>query len=104
MSELKTPKTEEEKTEIAKSYLEKRGWVVARSKSATEESMNKYAPLHLVTKPTLTTEEAAFYLNRKPQTLRGWSMDSTSSPIKPISIAGRNAWRTEDVRRLMCSS
>jgi len=37
---------------------------------APQQATGQYMPLKQVTKPNLTTAEAAFYLNRRPQTLR----------------------------------
>lgn len=63
-------RTEEEKVNLCKRFLEGRGWVVTRPQAAAEESVNRFPPLAHVTKPMLTTAEAAFCLNRKSQTLR----------------------------------
>lgn len=41
---------------------------------------------------TLTTEEAAPTINRRPQTLRKWAC-LENGPIRPIRINGRLAWR-----------
>ena len=94
-------RTEEEKVNLCKRFLENRGWVVTRPQAVAYESGNRFPPLAHVTKPMLTTEEAAFYLNRKAQTLRAWACKSGVGPIQPISIGGRNGWRTEDVRKLV---
>ena len=48
----------------------------------------------------LPTSEAAFHLNRAPQTLRIWAMNG-SGPIQPIRIGGRLAWPVADIRKLM---
>ena len=61
---------------------------------------SSYPALELVTKPTLTTSEAAYYLNRRPQTLRGWAC-LENGPVRPIRINGRLAWKTDDLRRLL---
>jgi len=59
--------------------------------------------LEEITRPTVTTEEAAFYLNRRPQTLRTWAMREDGL-IKPIRINGRLAWQVSDIKRIMCVS
>lgn len=56
-------------------------------------------PLEQITKPTLTTEEAAYYTNRKPQTLRAWAC-LENGPIRPIRINGRLAWPTNVVKKI----
>ena len=60
----------------------------------------QYLPLELVNKPNLTTAECAFYLNRQPQTLRGWAC-LENGPIRPIRINGRLAWSVEALRGLL---
>jgi len=32
-----------------------------------------FCPLEQVTRPTVPTDQAAYYLNRQPQTLRAWA-------------------------------
>ncbi len=58
-----------------------------------------FPPLHLVTKPNLTTEEAAAALNRRPQTLRAWAC-LENGPIRPLRINSRLAWPTASVKAL----
>lgn len=59
-----------------------------------------FPPLDAVTKPNLTTPEAAYYTDRKPQTLRGWACHE-DGPIRPRRINGRLAWPTDEVKRLV---
>ena len=58
----------------------------------------QFTPLELVTRPTLTTEEAAYYLNRKPQTLRSWASAEPKGAIRPHRIMGRLAWPVAAIR------
>jgi hypothetical protein len=69
----------------------------------TKEIFQPMPSLEDVTKPMLTTDEAAYYLNRKPQTLRLWSCDAHHhpGPIAPMRINGRLGWRTKDVKALL---
>jgi hypothetical protein len=60
----------------------------------------QYAPLEQVTKPNLTTAELAYYLNRAPQTLRGWACRSGTGPMKPKRIGGILAWSTVEAKTL----
>jgi hypothetical protein len=60
----------------------------------------QYIPIGEVRKPNLTTDEAAFYLNRRPQTLRLWACRE-SSELRPIRVNGRLAWRLSDVKSLV---
>jgi hypothetical protein len=59
-----------------------------------------FPPLEQVTRPTVSTDQAAYYLNRQPQTLRAWACLETG-PIRPIRINGRLAWRVADMRALL---
>ena len=56
-------------------------------------------PLELITKSVLTTQEASYYLNRQPQTLRCWAMKQ--HPIRAINVNGRLGWRVSDIKRLV---
>lgn len=92
-------KSEYEKIQIAKAFLEKRGWTVTKSSAASVDAVSKFPPIQMVTKPILSTAEAAFYLNRQPQTLRLWAC--YGGPIAPLNIGGRLAWKTQDIRNLL---
>jgi hypothetical protein len=56
-------------------------------------------PLGQVNRPNLRTEEAAFYLNRRPQTLRAWAC-LENGPIRPRRIGGLLAWPTVEIKAL----
>lgn len=56
--------------------------------------------LELVTKPNLTTAETAYYLNRRPQTLRGWAC-LENGPVRPVRINGRLAWPVAEIKRVL---
>lgn len=58
-----------------------------------------FPPLALVTRPNLTTAETAYYLNRRPQTLRGWAC-LENGPLRPTRINGLLAWSTATVKAL----
>ena len=60
----------------------------------------KFIPIDQVTRPILTTEEAAFYLNRKSQTLRCWAMREDGL-LQPVRINGRLGWKVADIRALI---
>ena len=72
-----------------------------REASATQQSFTeKYLPLAQVSRPNLTTNEAAFYLNRSAQTLRIWACRSGTGPIRPRRVGGLLAWPTAEVKAL----
>lgn len=64
------------------------------------DSSVSYPPLEAVTRPAVTTGEAAFYLNRQPQTLRGWACQE-NGPIRPRRVGGRLAWDVSELKRLL---
>ena len=49
---------------------------------------------------SVDTAQCAIYLNRKPQTLRGWACHK-DGPLQPTSVHGRLAWRVADIRRCL---
>lgn len=59
-----------------------------------------YPPLDAVTAPAVPTPQAAYYLGRQPQTLRGWACLETG-PIKPLRVHGRLAWPVAAIRALV---
>ena len=67
-------------------------------RAATEPQ--HFPPLELVTRATVPTEQAAYYLNRRPQTLRGHACKE-DGPIRPIRINGRLAWPVSELRRVL---
>jgi hypothetical protein len=65
----------------------------------TASATQQFLPLEQVTRPNLKTEEAAYYLNRRPQTLRAWAC-LENGPLRPIRIGGLLAWNTAEVKEL----
>lgn len=59
-----------------------------------------FQPLESVTRPTVPTDAAAYYLDRKPQTLRGWACHD-DGPLRPIRVYGRLAWPVSELRRVL---
>jgi hypothetical protein len=59
-----------------------------------------YPSLHAETRAVVSTDCAAYHLNRKPQTLRGWACRD-DGPIRPVRCNGRLGWPTADLRRLV---
>ena len=72
----------------------------ADTRSAVTEPQ-QFPLLEQVNRPTVPTEQAAHYLNRRPQTLRTWAMNSGTGPVSCIRINGRLAWPVADIRRLL---
>ena len=60
----------------------------------------QFPPLESVTRPTVDTAAAAYYLNRKPQTCRAWACRE-NGPLRTIRISGRLAWPVSELRRVL---
>ena len=61
---------------------------------------SQFAPLGHETRTAISTNEAAFHLGRKPQTLRKWACYE-DGPLRPVRINGRLAWRVADLNRVL---
>ena len=57
-------------------------------------------PLEDETRAALPTADAAYHLNRAPQTLRMWACYE-DGPLRPIRINGRLAWPVSEIRRVL---
>ncbi len=62
--------------------------------------MAKFVPLENLTRPAVTTREAAYYLNRSPQTLYIWACKE-EGPIRPQRVHGRLAWSVAELKKLL---
>ena len=60
----------------------------------------QFIPLEQETRPTVPTDAAAFYLNRKPQTLRAWACLENGA-LRPVRICGRLAWNVAEIKSLL---
>jgi hypothetical protein len=65
----------------------------------TTATIQQFPPLESVTRPTVETSAAAYYLNRKPQTMRIWAL--TGHPIMPRRVNGRLAWPVSEIKKLL---
>ena len=79
--------------------------VAAISRAATPRNgaeTPKFPPLENISRPTLTTQEAAHYLNLQPQTLRSWACFETYPiGLRPVRIRKRLGWPTAQIRRVL---
>lgn len=69
----------------------------ARTSASAETG---FPPLEAVTKPTVDTAACAYYLNRRPQTMRIHACRETG-PIRPVRVNGRLAWPVAELRKLL---
>lgn len=60
----------------------------------------QFPPLESVTRSMVPTEQAGYYLNRRPQTLRAWAC-LENGPLRPIRINGRLAWPVSELKRVL---
>lgn len=67
---------------------------------ATIENNPYYPLIETITRPTVDTAAAAYYLNRKQQTLRTWACFETGA-VRPLRINGRLAWPVAELRRVL---
>lgn len=72
----------------------------AKAKTMQDQTSKQYPTLESVTRPTVDTAAAAYYLNRQPQTLRCWAVYQDGA-INPIRISGRLAWKVSDLKRVL---
>ena len=62
----------------------------------------QFPPLELVNRPTVPTGQAAYYLMRRPQTLRGWACaEDAPGGLRPVRINGRLAWPVAGIRAVL---
>lgn len=60
----------------------------------------RFPALDQETRSHVPTDQAAYYLSRRPQTLRAWSCDE-DGPLRPIRVNGRLAWSVAQIRELL---
>lgn len=60
----------------------------------------EFPPLENETRLAVDTAAAAYYLNRRPQTLRGWAC-AEDGPIRPFRVNGRLAWRVAEIKAVL---
>jgi hypothetical protein len=63
------------------------------------ENPQQFPPLELETRTLVPTANAAFYLLRQQQTMRGWACFE-DGPLRPLRINGRLGWPVAEIRRL----
>jgi hypothetical protein len=62
----------------------------------------QYPPLPTVTRTHVDTAAAAYYLNRRPQTLRGWaSAETFPDGLRPVRVNGRLAWSVAAIKAVI---
>lgn len=64
------------------------------------KNQNQYQPLADESRSHISTSEAAFHLNLKPQTLRVWACYQ-NGPIVPVKLQNRLVWSVAKIRSLL---
>lgn len=68
----------------------------------TKSAIQPFPPLEAVSRPTVPTDQAAYYLNRRPQTMRGWaSEEKYPEGLRPVRINGRLGWPVAGIRAVL---
>ena len=70
------------------------------SEALASHNQQIFPPLESVTRPTVPTDAAAFYLNRRPQALCAWACLENGA-LRPVRINGRLAWNVSEIRNLL---
>ena len=65
-----------------------------------QATASTFPPLAQEQRTHVDTAATAYYLTRRPQTLRGWACHE-DGPLRPVRIMGRLAWPVADIRRLL---
>jgi len=65
-----------------------------------QQEVKNFTPLESETRTAIPTEDAAYHLNRKSQTLRAWACLENGA-IRPVRINGRLAWKVSDIKALL---
>lgn len=69
--------------------------------TTTLPAATQYPPLAQENRTHVTTEHAAYLLNRRPQTLRCWAIYENKGPLRPVRVNGRLAWPVSEIRRAL---
>lgn len=72
----------------------------ATTSASATTGHQQFPPLELENRPAVATEQAAYYLNRRPQTMRVWAC-MENGPLRPTRINGRLAWPVSELRRVL---
>ena len=73
------------------------------STEARQQAAQQYTPLAQVQRTHVDTNAAAHYLNRRPQTLRGWHCHGSfpTNVLRPVVLNGRLAWNVAAIKSVM---
>ncbi len=61
--------------------------------------VEQFPDLRTEQRPAVDTATAAYWLSRRPQTMRIWAL--TGHPIMPRRVNGRLAWPVTEIKHLL---
>ena len=68
--------------------------------SGSSKVHGTFPPIDGEARSHVETATAAYWLNRKPQTLRAWASQE-NGPLRPTRVHGRLAWSVSEIRTIM---
>ena len=73
------------------------------STEARQQAAQQFTPLAQVQRTHVDTNAAAHYLNRRPQTLRGWHCHGAfpADGLRPLVLNGRLSWSVAAIKSVM---
>ena len=73
------------------------------STEARQQAAQQFTPLAQVQRTHVDTNAAAHYLNRRPQTLRGWHCHGAfpADGLRPLVLNGRLGWPVAGIKAVM---
>jgi len=86
---------------LSEAYPDLLAQLSERLSAAPDTTPAPYPPLSAITRPTVPTAQAAYYLDRAPQTLRMWAMKDGAGPVRPLRVHGILAWPVAELRRVL---
>lgn len=67
-----------------------------------QATTKEFPPLETVSRPTVPTDQAAHYLLRKPDTLRGWAASQTyPDGLAPVRVGNRLGWPVAGIKKAL---
>lgn len=63
-----------------------------------------YPHINLESRPAVPTNQAAYYLHRRPQTLRKWAVYEGTGPVRAFRCNGRLMWPMDEIRAALGTS
>ena len=73
------------------------------TREARQQAAQLFTPLEQVQRTHVDTNAAAHYLNRRPQTLRGWHCHDSfpADKLRPLVLNGRLAWNVAAIKAVL---